>query len=130
MVFATWCWASPFSILPLLKVWGQYTSGKNLLLPTESNSFEVRFWPRSSCFPSTVSEGFLTTCSFDFLTDDQDTKGFVVGIFIWSYALPLMLIIYFYSLLLQSIRNHEKMLREQVYPRCFYVSAGKAICRS
>ncbi|XP_076235497.1 rhodopsin 5 [Calliopsis andreniformis] len=84
IVFGTWCWATPFSVLPLLKVWGRYTT-----------------------------EGFLTTCSFDFLTDDQDTKAFVASIFIWSYVIPLILIIYFYSLLLQSIHNHERMLREQ-----------------
>lgn len=84
LVACTWFWASPFSVLPLLKVWGRYTT-----------------------------EGFLTTCSFDFLSEDQDTKAFVSSIFVWSYVIPLMFIIYFYSQLLQSIRNHEKMLREQ-----------------
>ncbi|KZC05676.1 Opsin, blue-sensitive [Dufourea novaeangliae] len=84
IVACTWLWATPFNVLPLLKVWGQYTT-----------------------------EGFLTTCSFDFLTEDQDTKAFVLSIFIWAYVIPLIFIVYFYSQLLQSIRNHEKMLREQ-----------------
>lgn len=83
-VACTWFWATPFSVMPLLKVWGRYTT-----------------------------EGFLTTCSFDFLTEDQDTKVFVSSIFVWAYVIPLIFIIYFYSQLLQSIRNHEKMLREQ-----------------
>ena len=65
-------------------------------------------------FNRIVPEGFLTTCSFDFLTDDQDTKVFVMCIFIWSYVIPLTFIVYFYSQLLKSIRNHERMLREQV----------------
>ncbi|XP_043785764.1 opsin, blue-sensitive [Apis laboriosa] len=80
----TWFWVTPFTALPLLKVWGRYTT-----------------------------EGFLTTCSFDFLTDDEDTKVFVTCIFIWSYVIPLVFIVLFYSRLLSSIRNHEKMLREQ-----------------
>lgn len=60
------------------------------------------------------SEGFLTTCSFDYLTDDEDTRTFVITIFFWAYVLPMLLIIYFYSQLLKSIRTHEKMLRNQV----------------
>lgn len=68
--------------------------------------------PYASLLP--FPEGFLTTCSFDFLTDDEDTKVFVTCIFIWAYVIPLIFIILFYSRLLSSIRNHEKMLREQV----------------
>lgn len=84
IVAFTWFWAMPFSILPIFNIWGKYTT-----------------------------EGFLTTCSFDYLTDDQDTRVFVASIFVWSYAIPLTFIIYFYSQLLRSIRSHEKMLREQ-----------------
>lgn len=61
-----------------------------------------------------VSEGFLTTCSFDFLSDDQDTKVFVACIFGWAYCIPMTLIVYFYSQLFKSVRRHEKMLRDQV----------------
>lgn len=60
------------------------------------------------------AEGFLTTCSFDYLTDDEDTRTFVITIFFWAYVLPMLLIVYFYSQLLKSIRSHEKMLRDQV----------------
>lgn len=84
IVAFTWSWTMPFTVLPLLKVWGQFTT-----------------------------EGFLTTCSFDYLTDDQDTRAFVICIFVWAYVIPLSFIVYFYSQLLQSIRNHEKMLRDQ-----------------
>ncbi|XP_051170931.1 opsin, blue-sensitive-like [Leptopilina boulardi] len=84
IVLLTWFWALPFTILPWIRVWGRY-----------------------------VPEGFLTTCSFDFLTDDDDTKVFVASIFFWSYIFPMTLIIYFYSQLMKSVRHHEKMLREQ-----------------
>ncbi|XP_014613625.1 PREDICTED: opsin, blue-sensitive-like [Polistes canadensis] len=80
----TWFWVLPFSILPLVEIWGRY-----------------------------VPEGYLTTCSFDFLSDNSDTRVFVGSIFIWSYAIPLSLIVYFYSQLIRSIRQHEKMLRDQ-----------------
>uniref|UniRef100_A0A1B6CCX1 G-protein coupled receptors family 1 profile domain-containing protein n=1 Tax=Clastoptera arizonana TaxID=38151 RepID=A0A1B6CCX1_9HEMI len=84
MVFFTWLYASPFSFLPLFKVWGKY-----------------------------VPEGFLTTCSFDFLTQDDETKFFVGSIFVWSYVIPIFLIIIFYAQLIGHVRQHEKMLRDQ-----------------
>lgn len=84
LVLLTWFWALPFSILPMTGLWGRY-----------------------------VAEGFLTTCSFDYLTDNEDTRTFTITIFFWAYVLPMLLIIYFYSQLLKSIRTHEKMLRDQ-----------------
>ncbi|XP_012257660.1 opsin, blue-sensitive [Athalia rosae] len=84
IVALTWFWSLPFSLLPIGNIWGRY-----------------------------VPEGFLTTCSFDFLSEDQDTKVFVGAIFIWSYAIPITLIVYFYSQLIGSVRRHEKMLRDQ-----------------
>nr|BAN42619.1 opsin-Blue [Svercacheta siamensis] len=83
-IFGTWVWAMPFSLLPLLRVWGRY-----------------------------VPEGFLTTCSFDYLTDDEDTRVFTASIFVWSYAFPLCLIIFFYCKLFNQVRFHEKMLKDQ-----------------
>ncbi|XP_067004978.2 opsin-2 [Anabrus simplex] len=84
LVAVTWAWTLPFSILPLLKVWGRY-----------------------------VPEGFLTTCSFDYLTEDEDTRVFVGSIFTWSYAFPLTLIVFFYSRLFNQVRVHEMMIKEQ-----------------
>ncbi|KAI8426399.1 hypothetical protein MSG28_005246 [Choristoneura fumiferana] len=73
LIVFTWFWALPFTVLPWLKVWGRY-----------------------------VPEGFLTTCSFDYFTDDQDTKVFVACIFVWSYCIPMSLICYFYSQLFSA----------------------------
>ncbi|XP_011878302.1 PREDICTED: opsin, blue-sensitive [Vollenhovia emeryi] len=84
LALLTWFWALPFAILPMTGLWGRF-----------------------------VAEGFLTTCSFDYLTDDEDTRTFVITIFFWAYVLPMLLIVYFYSQLLKSIRTHEKMLRDQ-----------------
>ncbi|XP_054009056.1 opsin, blue-sensitive [Hylaeus anthracinus] len=84
IIALTWFWVTPFTLLPLLQIWSRFTT-----------------------------EGFLTTCSFDYITEDDDTRAFVMAIFIWAYVIPLCLICYFYSQLLKSICNHEKMLREQ-----------------
>lgn len=56
---------------------------------------------------------FLTTCSFDFLTDDDDTRVFVVCIFVWSYCIPMFLIAVYYWKLYKHVRAHEKMLKDQ-----------------
>ncbi|XP_068618265.1 opsin-3 [Battus philenor] len=84
LITFTWFWSLPFTILPAMKIWGRF-----------------------------VPEGFLTTCSFDYFTDDQDTKVFVACIFVWSYVIPMTLICYFYSQLFSAVRLHERMLQEQ-----------------
>lgn len=63
----TWFWALPFTVMPMIRVWGRY-----------------------------IPEGYLTTCSFDYLTDDADTRVFSGAIFIWAYLIPMFLICYFY----------------------------------
>nr|BAQ54782.1 opsin, short-wavelength sensitive type [Macromia amphigena] len=84
IIIFTWIWATPFSILPLLEIWSRYTP-----------------------------EGYLTTCSFDYMTEGKATQLFVITIFIWSYLFPLLTIALFYSKILSHVREHEKMLKEQ-----------------
>nr|BAQ54827.1 opsin, short-wavelength sensitive type [Tanypteryx pryeri] len=84
LVAFTWFWATPFSILPFFEIWS-------------------RFAP----------EGYLTTCSFDYLTEGKSTQIFTITIFTWAYIIPLLLIALFYSRILSHVREHEKMLREQ-----------------
>nr|BAQ54878.1 opsin, short-wavelength sensitive type [Anax parthenope] len=84
LVIGTWLWATPFSLLPFFEIWS-------------------RFAP----------EGYLTTCSFDYMTEGPSTQYFTLTIFIWAYCIPLLLIALFYSRILSHVREHEKMLREQ-----------------
>ncbi|XP_011306382.1 opsin, ultraviolet-sensitive [Fopius arisanus] len=79
-----WVYVIPWALMPLMGVWG-------------------RFAP----------EGFLTTCTFDYLTDTPETRYFVATIFTFSYAIPMLLIIYYYSQIVGHVVNHEKSLREQ-----------------
>nr|BAQ54731.1 opsin, short-wavelength sensitive type [Orthetrum albistylum] len=84
LVAGTWFWALPFSLLPFFELWS-------------------RFAP----------EGYLTTCSFDYLTEGKATQLFTITIFVWAYIIPLLLIALFYSRIISHVREHEKMLREQ-----------------
>nr|BAQ54948.1 opsin, short-wavelength sensitive type [Indolestes peregrinus] len=84
LVIMTWLYASPFSLLPLMGIWSRY-----------------------------APEGYLTTCSFDYMKDGKETQFFVMTIFGWAYCVPLILIAMFYSKILAQVRVHEKMLKEQ-----------------
>lgn len=84
MIFGIWLWATPWSVLPFLGIWGRF-----------------------------VPEGFLTTCSFDYMTEDSSTRIFVGAIFFFSYVIPLSLLIFFYSQIVKSVGEHEKSLKAQ-----------------
>lgn len=80
-----WIYTLPWATLPALEKWGRF-----------------------------VPEGFLTTCTFDYLTEDAQTKSFVATLFTVSYVLPMFLIIYFYSRIVMHVIQHEKSLKSQV----------------
>lgn len=58
-------------------------------------------------------EGFLTSCTFDYMTDTNEIRYFVATIFVFSYVIPMLLIMYYYSQIVSHVVNHEKALREQ-----------------
>lgn len=84
MTSLVWAYTIPWAILPLLEIWGRF-----------------------------VPEGYLTSCTFDYLTSTFDNRMFVGTIFTFSYVLPMSLIIYYYSQIVSHVVNHEKALREQ-----------------
>lgn len=59
------------------------------------------------------SEGYLTSCTFDYLTDNFDTRLFVGTIFFFSFVCPTTMIIYYYSQIVGHVFSHEKALRDQ-----------------
>lgn len=59
------------------------------------------------------TEGFLTSCTFDYLTDSFDNRLFVGTLFTFSYCIPMTLIIYYYSQIVKHVFSHEKQLRVQ-----------------
>ncbi|KAL4707713.1 hypothetical protein ACJJTC_014894 [Scirpophaga incertulas] len=84
MITVIWIYATPWALLPLFQIWGRY-----------------------------VPEGYLTSCTFDYLTNTFDTKLFVACIFVCSYVFPMSFIIYFYSGIVKQVFAHEAALREQ-----------------
>lgn len=84
LVLVTWLWAVPPTALPALQLWSRF-----------------------------IPEGFLTTCSFDYLTLDRPTKWFNIVLFTWAYTLPMILIVISYFRLYGHVVAHQKMLAEQ-----------------
>nr|QWV42618.1 ultraviolet sensitive opsin 1 [Tychius meliloti] len=84
IVILIWIYTVPWTVMPFLEVWGRF-----------------------------VPEGFLTTCSFDYLTRTFDNRLFVGTIFTFSYVFPMLMIIYFYSQIVSKVFSHEAALRKQ-----------------
>ncbi|XP_055910018.1 opsin Rh4 isoform X2 [Eupeodes corollae] len=79
-----WVYCTPWVVWPLTRTWGRF-----------------------------VPEGYLTSCSFDYLTDNFDTRLFVATIFFCSFCMPTAMILYYYSQIVGHVFSHEKTLREQ-----------------
>lgn len=84
MMLLVWGYVLPWSILPYLEIWSRF-----------------------------VPEGYLTSCTFDYLTDSFDNRMFVATIFTFSYVIPMSFIIYFYSQIVTHVIAHEKALKCQ-----------------
>nr|WCQ76397.1 ultraviolet sensitive opsin 1 [Heterocerus fenestratus] len=84
MIICIWTYTIPWAILPAMEIWSRF-----------------------------VPEGYLTSCTFDYLLDTFDNHMFVSAIFVFSYLIPMSMIIYFYSQIVSHVINHEKLLREQ-----------------
>jgi r-opsin len=97
MALMTWLYALPWTLMPLLEVWGRF-----------------------------VPEGYLTSCTFDYLTTTMENKMFVLTIFIFAYCIPMFSIVLFYSQIVGHIFEHEKALREQVWKPDIYISEEKS----
>ena len=79
-----WLYCTPWVVLPLTQFWDRF-----------------------------VPEGYLTSCSFDYLSDNFDTRLFVGTIFFFSFVCPTLMILYYYSQIVGHVFSHEKALREQ-----------------
>lgn len=84
-VLLVWVWTMPFNLLPTFEIWNRY-----------------------------IPEGYLTTCSFDYLTPSQDVRVFVICIFVYAYLVPVSLLVLFYSKILGHVKAHQKAMSEQV----------------
>ncbi|XP_023230010.1 opsin-3-like [Centruroides sculpturatus] len=55
-----------------------------------------------------VPEGYLTSCSFDYLDERWLPRGFVLVFFVAAWCIPLVIICWCYLGILIKVRNHEK----------------------
>jgi len=58
-------------------------------------------------------EGILTSCSFDYLSQDIGTITYNLFMFIFDYCCPLMIIIGSYAMIVKAIAAHEAAMRAQ-----------------
>ncbi|XP_014243083.1 opsin, ultraviolet-sensitive [Cimex lectularius] len=79
-----WIYVTPWALFPLFNQWSRY-----------------------------VPEGFLTSCTFDYLTQTDEIRSWVATMFAICYVIPLSLVIYFYSQMVSHVIIHEHNLREQ-----------------
>lgn len=55
----------------------------------------------------------MTACGTDYLTDDFNTKSYLIFYSIACYWLPIGMICYSYWFILAAVSAHEKNMREQ-----------------
>lgn len=94
-----------------------YQASFSFCHPSWENAFSKMFTRKCTTsqkiFIVYFAEGFLTSCTFDYLTDSFDNHLFVGTLFTFSYCIPMLLIIYFYSQIVSHVFRHEKELRAQ-----------------
>lgn len=118
MIGVVWAYTIPWAVLPLLEIWGRFVPGTcNLNYIVIYINFIVIYQCMNisniNIYINFITEGFLTQCTFDYLTDTFDNHMFVAVIFTCSYVIPMSMIIYYYSQIVSHVVNHEKALREQ-----------------
>ena len=79
VIAGTWLYGGSLSMLPVLRVVRPYTP-----------------------------EGFLTACSFDYLSPDPMNRAFVLAFFVAAYVLPLLVIVTAYSVIICRVRTTQK----------------------
>ena len=84
LIALIWTYVLPWALMPAMGVWGRF-----------------------------VPEGFLTSCTFDYITDSDEIRIFTGIIFTFSYFIPMLMIMFFYSKIVGHVMSHEKNLREQ-----------------
>jgi len=70
-----------------------------------------------------VPEGYLTSCSFDYLSDDWPTRIFILIFFIMAWVVPIFIIIASYSAVLRYVAQNPNVLRQE---RAIEVMSGSA----
>ena len=76
----------------------------------------VGIWIYSAIFASLplfgygkyVPEGYLTSCSYDYLADDYGTRIFILAFFVAAWVVPLSAIAYCYIVIVRAVNHIRK----------------------
>lgn len=99
--------------------------------PTRAGAYRTvaLIWIYSSVFASLpffgvgkyIPEGYLTSCSFDYLSEDRTTRTFILVFFVAAWVVPCVIIAVCYSAIVWYVREARKEFgREQ-----FAISVAK-----
>ena len=58
-----------------------------------------------------ITEGLFITCTYEYVTDDWNPRSFMLFAFVFSYILPLILVGYFYTSIVQAVFFNEAALK-------------------
>ena len=61
-----------------------------------------------------VLEGFLTTCSFDYISRDLVTRSFMIFLIITGFLFPLLIQLIFYKLTYEALNLKKKIARKDL----------------
>ena len=59
-----------------------------------------------------VPEGYLTSCTFNYLSHDWSTKIFILAFFIGAWVVPLSIIVYSYSSIVRAVAQSRRAVAQ------------------
>ena len=83
--------------------WGGYALGKHFSAKVQVQNVKK---PHFS-----IVEGFLVTCSYDYLSDDFNRKSFLFHAFFGNYLIPMGIMIYFYIQIIKTVIKYQGELK-------------------
>ncbi|XP_033748809.1 LOW QUALITY PROTEIN: rhodopsin, GQ-coupled-like [Pecten maximus] len=57
-----------------------------------------------------IPEGFQTSCTFDYLTKTPRTRAFIIVLYLFGFALPLIIISICYIMIIHGVRRHDQKM--------------------
>lgn len=82
VILFVWIYSSFFALLPLLKIYNRFTY-----------------------------EGYLTSCTVDYLSENGPTRNYVLVYFFFAWCIPIAIIIYSYWGIIKAVGKSERNLR-------------------
>ena len=101
-IVAIWVYCVIVSVPPFFG-WGEYALGICKINITCVMKYTLKYY---------LTEGLLVTCSYDYMSTDWNRMSFLLYAFIGNYAVPLVVLIYFYVLIVKAVIEHEQHLRK------------------